>query len=523
VQASNIAAGAVGTAQMADFAITGEKLRLGTETGTDADGTITADTPGLFNFYATFDYPFTSPPTVSLLAPGWTLGAVTASGFSASHEFLPPVPLTLDSEGSVGQNTSLAVVNGFPAVSYYDATNDDLKFILLTEELRWQASDGTVTPLTAASVAAGAITSEQLAANAVQAANIASGTIGTTQLAANAVQSGNIASGAVGASQLASGVVDSTKLASNITISGSLTAGTITGNGSGLTHIPASAVVSAPPGMVLIPAGAFTMGDTVDGMPNATPIPVTLSAFYIAVDEVTLSQWQAVHLWATSHGYSFTHAGDGKSVNHPVYAVDWYDVVKWCNARSEMEGLTPCYYTDASQTTVYRTGSDDLENTWVNWSANGYRLPTEAEWEKAARGGLAGQRFPWGDTITQNLANYNSSGSPPAYDLGPAGYNALGNDGTTPYTTPVGTFAPNGYGLHDMAGNVAEWCWDWYDYTYTGGTDPRGPTSGSYRVCRGGCWSFIADNCRTARRDFYDPDNGYTNGKGFRPARSSVP
>jgi formylglycine-generating enzyme len=218
--------------------------------------------------------------------------------------------------------------------------------------------------------------------------------------------------------------------------------------------------------------------------------------------EVTLSKWQSVYFWATSNGYSFTNAGAGKGVNHPVHTLNWYDCVNWCNARSEREGKTPVYYTDEGLTAVYKSGGPGT--VYVNWDAPGYRLPTEAEWEKASRGGLTGQRFPWGDVINHNLANYYGVGYL-AYDLGPDGYDATWNDGESPYTSPVGTFAPNGYGLYDMSGNVWEWCWDWYGTPYVGGSDPPGPTLGSDRVYRGGSWSYFANYARCAFRDYGVP------------------
>jgi formylglycine-generating enzyme required for sulfatase activity len=96
-----------------------------------------------------------------------------------------------------------------------------------------------------------------------------------------------------------------------------------------------AASLAIPSGMALIPAGAFRMGDTLDGNRNATPpISVTVSAFYMDTNLVSYSQWQSVYNWATNHGYGFVHAGSGKVANHPVQRVDWYDVVKWCNARS---------------------------------------------------------------------------------------------------------------------------------------------------------------------------------------------
>jgi len=272
------------------------------------------------------------------------------------------------------------------------------------------------------------------------------------------------------------------------------------------------AYTPTPSGMVLIPAGSFTMGDTLDGDANALPTNVYVSAFYMDTNLVSWSQWQGVYAYATNHGYGFVNAGAGKAANHPVQMVGWYDCVKWCNARSQQAGKVPVYYTDAGLTKVYTNGEVTV---YVNWGAKGYRLPTEAEWEKAARGGLSGQRFPWGNLISQTNANYYGATGSYSYDLGPNGYNSIGLVGGSPYTSPVGSFAANGYGLYDMAGNVWQWCWDWYGTPYAGGTDPRGVASGSDRVFRGGCWYNNAFNCRAAYRINYNPT--YRNsGLGFR-------
>jgi formylglycine-generating enzyme required for sulfatase activity len=269
-----------------------------------------------------------------------------------------------------------------------------------------------------------------------------------------------------------------------------------------------------PAGMALIPAGAFTMGDNLDGETDAVPISVTVSGFYMDTNLVSYSQWQSVYAYATSHGYGFTNAGAGKAANHPVQQVDWYDTVKWCNARSQQAGLTPVYYTDAGLTQVYTNGQVTV---YVNWAAKGHRLPTEAEWEKAARGGSSGQRFPWGNTISESQANYYGN-TVISYDLGPNDYNSIGIIGGTPYTSPVGYFAANGYGLYDMAGNVFEWCGDWYG-TYAGGSDPRGPASGSNRVLRGGSWYSDARYARCAYRvSGGGPSDDYGN-VGFRCVR----
>ncbi|HED03169.1 MAG TPA: formylglycine-generating enzyme family protein [Candidatus Fraserbacteria bacterium] len=282
-----------------------------------------------------------------------------------------------------------------------------------------------------------------------------------------------------------------------------------------------------PSEMVLIPAGSFQMGDSFnEGDVNERPVhTVTVSAFYMDKYEVTKGLWDDVANWAADHGYDIAaDSGSGKAMDHPVQSITWYQAVKWANARSEKEGLTPAYYTDSSQTTVYRAGSLNVQTEGVKWSANGYRLPTEAEWEKAARGGATGHRFPWSytDTINETRANYYGD-TRYSYDEGPNGYNPTYATGGFPYTSPVGSFAPNGYGLYDMTGNVWEWVWDWFDpnyYSASPGTDPHGSASGSARVERGGSWHDTAGAGRVAYRSFDSPD-AKSDDLGFRLVRTA--
>ena len=289
------------------------------------------------------------------------------------------------------------------------------------------------------------------------------------------------------------------------------------------------ATTNTTAGMVLIPAGSFTMGNYLfyntaandPDLTDANPTDVYVSAFYMDVNLVSCGQWTNVCAYAASHGYNFVNAGAGKNsaANQPVQTVDWYDCVKWSNARSLQAGLTPVYYTDAGFTQVFTNG-DNGTTVYQNMANNGYRLPTEAEWEKAARGGLAGNRFPWGNSISESQANYDGDNFY-SYDLGPNGYNTTYATGGYPYTSPVGSFAPNGYGLNDMAGNVFAWCWDWYGTPYgqptTNNPTGAGPGSG-YRVLRGGSWSSYAYSARCACRGGTVPSYAYYD-VGFRCVR----
>jgi formylglycine-generating enzyme required for sulfatase activity len=188
--------------------------------------------------------------------------------------------------------------------------------------------------------------------------------------------------------------------------------------------------------MPVVPAGVYRINNSA-GNPGHE---VALTSFSIDQHEVTKAFWDEVYTWAIANGYDFSNAGIAEGPEYPVHSINWYDCVKWANALSERDGHTPCYYTDNNCTVIYRAGQVDLTNYNVKWNANGYRLPTETEWEVAARGGLVGSKYAWGESPSTTRANFDQT-------LHGA-------------TIPVGSFPANGYGLYEIGGNLREWTWD---------------------------------------------------------------
>lgn len=264
--------------------------------------------------------------------------------------------------------------------------------------------------------------------------------------------------------------------------------------------------------LVLISSGSFYMGQEGIQVDEEPMHQVKLGTFEIDRFETTIGDWKQVERWALENGYDFSSSSEspwGKpywyflSENDvfPMNRVNWYDAVKWCNAKSEYMGRTPVYYEDSSKTIVYRAGEIDLTNSMVDWFGVGYRLPTEEEWEKAARGGVHNKNYPWGIYVDGSKANYKLSGDPFDDGVSPVGYfdgsqiireAGLSLDGENEFPNDQA----NKFGLYDVVGNVGEWCWDWYDEKWYsqkkpnqrsfGPTFAEGDTTDKLRIHRGG-------------------------------------
>lgn len=243
--------------------------------------------------------------------------------------------------------------------------------------------------------------------------------------------------------------------------------------------------------MVLVKGGTFRMGDARgEGFSDEKPVRVvTVSSFRMGKYEVTQAQWQAV---MGNNPSWFSNCAEC-----PVERISWLDAVSFCNVLSDLDGRNRVYFIDGT-------------NVSINWDANGYRLPTEAEWEYAAGGGETATRTRFGngrDILDASEANFDASSATNISNFG------IYRD----KTTRVGDFQPNSLGLHDMSGNVWEWCWDWYSSSYPSQSqnNPQGLSSGSERVFRGGSWYHRPSLCRVVSRNADVPTSKYTD-VGFR-------
>jgi formylglycine-generating enzyme required for sulfatase activity len=292
-----------------------------------------------------------------------------------------------------------------------------------------------------------------------------------------------------------------------------------------------------PDDMIYIPGGEFEMGDHFEESYDDDELPVHsvyVDSFFMSKYEITNQQYcdylnstypgqikvvggvvyassdsgnsypycdtRNYHIFSQidfSGGVFSVRTKDGRDMSdNPMVQVSWYGAAAYCNWRSSQEGYESCY---------------NLSTWECDFTKKGYRLATEAEWEYAARGGEQSPyyRFPWGDTISHSQANYYADPCEFSYDINPTRcYHPDWDDGDWPYTSVVGSFSPNGFGLYDMAGNVWKWCNDWYDLDYYDTSpydNPTGPASGTYRVIRGGGWDNKAYGCRVAIRNWGIP------------------
>ncbi|MCF8242941.1 MAG: SUMF1/EgtB/PvdO family nonheme iron enzyme [Melioribacteraceae bacterium] len=235
--------------------------------------------------------------------------------------------------------------------------------------------------------------------------------------------------------------------------------------------------------MIYVQGGTFSMGSDIGSNDEKPVHTISVSGFSIRKYEVSQREWKTVM------GSRISAAAGFISEDYPAINVSWYDAVKFCNKKSQSEGLSPCY-------TISGT------NVTCDFSKNGYRLPTEAEWEYAATGGKKNQGFKF-------------SGADDLKSVGWTKKDALSN------VMELGKKGPNQSGIFDMSGNAAEWCWDWFKrgyYSTAEGSDPKGPESGSYKIVRGGSWKDDAYDCRTTYREWESP-TFKENTIGFRMVR----
>jgi len=260
-----------------------------------------------------------------------------------------------------------------------------------------------------------------------------------------------------------------------------------------LPNNPAQTIIPIPANFLLVEGGTFQMGSSSSGDERENPIhTVTVKSFYMSKYEVTQREWyEIMGTTIRQQRDMVAKSGElwGEGDNYPMYLVNWYEAVDYCNKRSLKEGLTP----------AYRGSGDDIT---CDWSANGYRLPTEAEWEFAAKGGTK-------DYLITEYSGSNNVDAVAWYE---------GNSGKK--THIVGSKKANSLGLYDMSGNVHEWCWDWYSsYSENSQTDPKGASLGTFRICRGGDWNFKANYARSVTRQGLLPSSRGVN-IGFRVVRN---
>lgn len=249
------------------------------------------------------------------------------------------------------------------------------------------------------------------------------------------------------------------------------------------------------PEMILVEGGKYMMGSNSTLAANEKPAhEVMVNSFYMAKTECTFQEFDAF-CKATGWRLPDDDYKWGRG-NRPVLDVKWVDALMYCNWLSQQENLTQCYQIEFKGSTI---------KVECSFEANGYRLPTEAEWEYAARGGNKSKGF-------------NASGSNNVDEI--AWYNGNSNN----KSQPVGLKKPNELGIHDLNGNVWEWCWDWYDEKYYSGSpkdNPKGPKSSKYRVLRGGSWNYLGSFCTVTQRYLLVPDHRSCF-YGFRVVRTAV-